>query len=360
MYIGLTIGQITKMVGGSTSLDHSFFVKNIASLSQAGLQDLAIVFQRGDASVFDDVSQNEIKKSKAGLILAAKSIVPEKNYLVVKDPLKAYKTLILAINKKEHFSKKESLIDKSAVIKDGVVWSDNVFIGASVVVQERTTIGDGTHIGSQSYIGQDCVIGKNVLIHPGVKILDRTVIGDESIIHSGVVIGSDGFGYQVTKTGMNKIPQIGNVKLGSFVEIGANSAIDRAAFGSTIIGDGTKIDNMVHIAHGVVIGPHTAILAQTAIAGVAKIGAGCQIGGQVGIKDHVTIGNGVKIVSKSAVMCDVSDGLVVAGTPSMPFSQWKRMLVASKKLPEMIQKAKKIEKMFEGKKRCNLWQRLFG
>jgi UDP-3-O-[3-hydroxymyristoyl] glucosamine N-acyltransferase len=171
---------------------------------------------------------------------------------------------------------------------------------------------------------------------PGVIILDRCHIGDNSIIHAGTVIGSDGFGYQVSQTGMKKIPQIGIVDIGKYVEIGANCSIDRAAFDVTQIGNGVKMDNGCHIAHNVIIGDHTAILAQTGIAGGVKIGMGCMIGGQVAIKDHVVIGDGVKVVSKSGVLTDVSNGQTVAGIPAIPFSQWKRTVVILGKLPEYI------------------------
>ena len=157
-----------------------------------------------------------------------------------------------------------------------------------------------------------------------------------------IFIGSDGFGYKVTKAGMQKIPHTGVVTVGRGVEIGANCSIDRALFDATVIGDGVKIDNNVHVAHNVIIGSGSAILAQTGIAGSAVIGMGCQIGGQVAIKNNVRIGNFAKVVSKSGVLNDIKDGETVAGIPAIPFGQWKRFVVASQKLPEMIKLGKEL------------------
>ncbi|MCK4517978.1 UDP-3-O-(3-hydroxymyristoyl)glucosamine N-acyltransferase [Candidatus Babeliales bacterium] len=235
-------------------------------------------------------------------------------------------------------------------ISQWAIVEDNVSIGAGAVIEDDAKIGYGATIGANVFVGQGAVVGCGVVLHPGVKILERSVVGDNTIIHSGAVIGSDGFGYRVMKTGLRKITHIGIVIIGKSVEIGANTTIDRAEFDQTVIGDGVKLDNQVHIAHNVKIGPHTAILAQTGIAGSTIIGAGCQIGGQVAIKDHLTIGNEVKIVSKSAVMKNLKDGEIVCGIPSMPFSQWKRMMVALARLPELLKK---------NRTRKTFWQKLF-
>ena len=152
-------------------------------------------------------------------------------------------------------------------------------------------------------------------------------MGDDSIINAGALIGSDGFGYRITKRGLQKIPHVGIVRIGRGVEVGGNASIDRAAFDATVIGDGVKLDNMVHIAHNVHIGAHTAILAQTAVAGSVRIGMGCLIGAHVVIKDHVTLGNKVRVVSKAGVMRDTPDNQTVAGVPAMPFLAWKRLTV---------------------------------
>ncbi len=302
MEVNLTLDKVLEIVDGvASSVDSNFLIKNIRSIEMAQECDLGVILDRGEESVFDSIAVDKIKNSVAGLILSSSIVVDGKNYLIVKDALSSFQKLINYLSDQRARKIVEKNIDPGAFIDPSAVVCDGVKIGANSV------------IGAQSFIGRDCMIGAGVLIYPGVKILDRCLIGDGTIIHSGAVIGSDGFGYQVTKQGMRKIPQIGIVKIGKMVEIGANTSIDRASFDQTVIGDGVKIDNCVHIAHNVRIGAATAILAQTGIAGSAQIGSACQIGGQVAIKNDVKIGNGVKIVSKSAVLSDLDDKAVVCG-----------------------------------------------
>ena len=362
--LNITIKEFCDLVEGVTSLDPSFLVKNVSSLEHATDRDISVVFDPEDNSVFAPLSIKKIETSKAGVILASKAwikstsgMVPGKNYVIVKDPLTALQKISDFIDtRKDNIT---SEIHKSAVIDDFAVIEDDVFVGQNSVILNDAKIGCGTKIGANVFIGKGCQIGCDVVIHPGARILARCIVGDNSIIHSGVVIGSDGFGYRVMKNGLRKVPHIGIVRIGKDVEIGANSCVDRSEFGETVIGDGVKMDNMVHIAHNVIVGPHTAILAHTGIAGSTVIGAGCQIGGQVAIKDHITIGNGAKIVSKSAVMRSVGAGEVVCGIPSMPFSQWKRVMVSMSKLPDYLKEFKKIKKYFVEKKKNGFFRRLF-
>lgn len=324
-------------------VDDTIVVHSIAGLEQAGQNDLAIILDRGDASVFDAVSLQAIEQSKAGVFLAKDALVSDKKYILVQDPLAAFDAIHKAIKKIQS--------------QTAPVFGTDVNVHSSAVIECGSTVGEYTQIGAHVFVGQRCVIGKNVILYPGVKILDDCVVGDNSILHAGAVIGSDGFGYQVGKTGMRKIPQVGNVIIGKHVEMGANCMIDRASFGSTIIGDGVKLDNGVHVAHNVKIGPSTAVLAQTCIGGSAVIGYGCQIGGQVAIKDHIKIGNGVKIVSKSGVMNDLKDGETVAGLPAIPFNQWKRLVVSLNRVPDIL-KNLSHQQTFIGAQR-SWWQRLF-
>ena len=353
--LNLTIKELCDVVEGKCSLDPSFLVRNILSLERATESDLAVVFDPEDNSVFTQLSSEKVKQSKAGVLLASGQVVSGKEYVFVADPLVALEKLAQFVSRRRGDSSSplvpSDLQGKSyRGISQWAIIEDNVSIGSGVVIEADAKIGYGAKIGAQVFIGQGAQVGCDVILHPGAKILERSVVGDNTIIHSGAVIGSDGFGYRVMKTGLRKISHIGIVIIGKLVEIGANTTIDRAEFDQTVIGDGVKLDNQVHIAHNVKIGPHTAILAQTGIAGSTIIGAGCQIGGQVAIKDHLTIGNEVKIVSKSAVMKNLKDGEVVCGIPSMPFSQWKRMMVVLMRLPELLKK-NKLRKTF--------WQKFF-
>lgn len=351
MHLNLTIPQVIQIIGeglfDQSSANDTQFLQ-LASLDHASEHDVAFVFDRGDASVFSAVDQEKIKKSQAGLIIAAQKIVPEKNYLMVKDPLAAFQRLV------EYKQQQQKINDAQQlnIIAISAQIASTAVLGSAVVVGEHTVIMD------QVFIGDRCIIGNSVLLYPGVKILEGCIIGDGSIIHAGAVIGSDGFGYQVTKQGLRKIPQIGIVKIGCHVEIGANSTIDRAAFDVTLIEDLVKIDNSVHIAHNVKVGAGTAILAQTGIAGSVVIGKGCQIGGQVAIRDNITIGDGAKIVSKSAVMHNVAPGDTIAGIPAVSFTQWKRTAVLLSKLPELFKQAQSIND-FITKKRQSWWRQIF-
>lgn len=329
------------------NVDESFVVRRLSSLTNATQGDLAIVIDRGDASVFDAVSSDAIKKSSASVILMQQQPADDsKRYIVVKDALAAFEQLVRLFDLQVVSKYAPAVIDPSSQV------------AATAVVGVGATVGAGCSISDQAYIGKSCIIGNNVLLHPGAKILDRCIIGNNVIIQAGAVIGSDGFGYQVTRQGLRKIPHVGIVRIGSYVEIGANCMIDRAAFDETVLEDGVKLDNGVHIAHNVKIGAGTAIIAQTGIAGSTVIGRGCQIGGQVAIRDHLTIGNGVKIVSKSAVLSDLKDGEVVCGIPAIPFGQWKRLTVSLAKVPEMIRYFKGKQTGFTGAT-TSWWRRFF-
>ena len=354
MRINLKISQLKRIVGANNCcLDDSFFIENISSLENAKNNDIAVLIDRGDRSVFSPVSLENIKKSNAILYLSKDKIVEGKNYLIVNDPAIAFQKIVDFIEL-NNIEKTNKVKNSYAVVSDSAILQKNVNIEANSVIQDEAYVGENTSIGSNVFIGKKVIIGSNTKIYPGVKILDRCSIGNNCIIHAGAVIGSDGFGYSVTKSGLKKIPQIGIVQIGNDVEIGANCTLDRASFDETIIGNGVKIDNCVHIAHNVKIGDHTVILAQTGIAGGVQIGFGCQIGGQVGIKDHVIIGNEVKIVSKSAVMKNLHDGQIVAGIPAISFSQWKRIIVVLEKLPEVLKDFYKIKIFYENKKKSFL------
>jgi len=357
--VNLTIKELMQVVEGcATSLDPAFLVKHIASLEGAGERDLAVLFDPEDNSVFAPVSIEKIKSCRAGLILASKPVAPGKNYLLVDDPLVALERLAKFLDERK--SGKRDGVHELAHVGEFAVIEDGVTIDSYAVVQDDAKIGYGAKIGSHVYIGRGCQIGCHTIVHPGAKILDRCVVGENSIIHAGAVIGSDGFGYRVMKTGLQKVPHVGIVRIGSWVEVGANVTIDRAEFEETVVGDGVKIDNGVHIAHNVKIGLGTAILAQTGIAGSTIIGLGCQIGGQVAIKDHLVIGNYVKIVSKSAVMKNLKDGEVVCGIPSVPFSQWKRIAVSMMTLPDAMKSFKETKKNLEKRKMGGFWRFLRG
>ena len=205
----------------------------------------------------------------------------------------------------------------------------------------ETIFGKDVAVGKNTVINSNCVIGDNVVIHDNVSIYSGTKIGNNSIIHSGAVIGSDGFGYAPSKQGWKKIQHLGGVEIGNHVEIGAKSTVDRGALGNTVIEDGVKIDNHVHVAHNSYIGENTAIAAQSGVAGSTKIGRNCMIGGQVGIIGHLKIGDNVKIQAQAGVTSDVESNARITGTPAIPFMNYNKSYIHFKNLPEIV---KKIDK----------------
>lgn len=224
-------------------------------------------------------------------------------------------------------------VSRLAQIEDGVV------IGAGAVIGDHVAIGRNTIIGSNAVIADHCQIGRECRIGPLVDI-QYALIGNGVILHGGARIGQDGFGYVPGPEGLQKVPQLGRVILQDRVEIGANATVDRGALDDTVIGEGTKIDNLVQIAHNVRIGRHCAIAAHTGLSGSVVIGDGCLLGGAVGIADHVTIGSGVQIAASSGVMHDIPDGERWAGTPARPYKEFFRQSAALRKLAAADKKPK--------------------
>ena len=237
-------------------------------------------------------------------------------------------------------------VDKNSFVDPTAQIGKDVYIGSFSYVGKNTKIGNRVKIYPQSYIDDNCEIGDDSVVFQGVKIYSDSIIGSSCSIHAGVVIGADGFGFQPNKeNNYDKVPQIGNVIIEDHVEIGANTTIDRATLGSTIIRKGVKLDNLIQIAHNVEIGENTVIAAQTGIAGSAKIGKNCMIGGQVGIVGHITIANGVKIAAQSGIGHSITtENEIVQGSPAFNISDYKRTYVVFRKLPDLEKKIDSIEK----------------
>jgi UDP-3-O-[3-hydroxymyristoyl] glucosamine N-acyltransferase len=234
-------------------------------------------------------------------------------------------------------------ISEKAIISDSAVIGKNVYIGQNVIIEDGAVIGDNTQLYPNSFIGKDVRIGSNCLIYPTVSIMYGTTIGDNVIMHSGVVVGSDGFGFLFNKDYHMKIPQIGTVCIGNNVEIGANTTIDRSTFGKTLIGDGTKIDNLVQIAHNVEIGKHCIICSQVGIAGSTIVGDFVTLAGQAGITGHITIGSGSTVAAQAGVTKNVKPKEIVSGYPAMPHREANHMYVLNRKLPTMYETIKYLQ-----------------
>ena len=239
----------------------------------------------------------------------------------------------------------KSGIDENSVISESAIIGAKIYLGSFSFIGNEVEIGDNVKIYPNVYIGDNVVIGNDTTIFSGVNIYSETQIGNNCVIHSGAVIGSDGFGFAPTDNGeYSTIPQIGNVIIHDNVDIGAATTIDRATLGSTIIGKGVKLDNQIQIAHNVEIGINTVIAGQTGIAGTVKIGENCMIGGQVGIAGHLTIGNNVRIQAQAGIASNIDDDMVVQGTPAFNYSDFYRSYVHFKKLPDLSKKIDLLEK----------------
>lgn len=242
-----------------------------------------------------------------------------------------------------------------ASIEESAVVGSDAYVGQYSVIGENVRIGNGAQIYPQVFVGDNVVIGDNVKLYPGVKIYEECILGDNVTIHSGCVIGGDGFGFAPTEDGTyQKIPQIGNVVIEDNVEIGANSCIDRATMGSTVIKTGVKLDNLIQIAHNVVVGENTVMASQCGVAGSTKIGKNVMMGGQVGVVGHISIADNVKIGSQSGIGHDVTkEGEVMLGSPAMNGLQNHRVQAILKQLPELrttiLSTARDLKKLTEVK-----------
>lgn len=256
----------------------------------------------------------------------------------------AYHAFATLLTLQDDHKIKGSGIHETATVKESAKIGKNAYIAEYVYIGENTTIEDEVKILPHSYIGDNVTIKKGTTLYADVKIYHSCTIGENCIFHSGVVIGSDGFGFAPqTNNDYHKIPQVGNVIIEDNVEIGANTCIDRATIGSTIIHKGVKLDNLIQVAHNVEIGENTVIAGQTGIAGSTKIGRDCMIGGQVGFVGHLKIGNQVKIAAQSGITSNLKDGVVVQGAPAFDFGNYQKSYVLFRKLPDLYKKINELE-----------------
>lgn len=282
--------------------------------------------------------QNFIYSTKASITIVNKNFEPEQpittTLIKVEDAYKSFSKLLEYYNQVKLM---KSGIEQPSVISDNVTYGDNLYLGSFCYVGKNVKIGENVKIYPNTFIGDNVTIGDNCVFFAGVRIYSETEIGNFCVIHSGTIIGSDGFGFAPTDDGSyNKVPQIGNVILEDNVEIGACTTIDRATLGSTIIRKGVKLDNQIQIAHNVEIGENTVIAAQTGVAGSTKIGKNCMIGGQVGISGHLIIGDNVRVQAQSGIGKNIKDGETLQGSPSFNYADWNKSYVHFRNLPKIV------------------------
>ena len=337
--------QIAELLSGQIEGDPGSEVVTIARIEEAGPEALAFLANPKYTSY--------LYTTRASVVLVSNDFVPEKpvaaTMIRVADPYSAFARLLEILQ--EERSRKTG-VARNASIHPTAKIGEDVYIGDFSYVGEDTKIGNGVKIYPQVYLGDAVKIGDKTTIYAGVKIYHDTVIGSGCIIHSGVVIGADGFGFAVQDDHQyKKVIQTGNVILEDNVEVGANTTIDRATLGSTIIRKGVKLDNLIQIAHNVEIGSDSVIAAQTGISGSTKLGSRCMVAGQVGFVGHIEIADDVKVGAQSGISGNVKEkGAVILGSPAIDAGIYRRLLVWFRRLPEL---ASRIQNLEESEKKKN-------
>ena len=242
----------------------------------------------------------------------------------------------------------KSGIEQPSVISEGATYGENLYLGSFCYIGKNVKIGNNVKIYPNTFVGDNVTIGDDTILFAGVRIYSETEIGKGCTIHSGAIIGSDGFGFVPNDEGVySKIPQIGNVIIEDNVDVGSCTTIDRATLGSTIIKKGVKLDNQIQIAHNVLIGENTVIASQTGVAGSAKIGNNCVIGGQVGIVGHITIGNNVRIQAQSGVGKSIPDGEIIQGSPALGYNDFNKSYVHFRNFPKIVSDIEEIKQQIK-------------
>ncbi len=334
-----TAQQIAESLNGVVDGNPEIEVVNISKIEDGKLGTLSFLANKK--------YKNYIYNTKASIVIVNADFKSEKPIHVtlirVKDAYSSFATLLEMYQQSKI---KRKGISNMVSINNTAIVGSNAYIGDFVSIGENTTIGDNCSIYPNTTIGNNCKIGNDVVIYPGVSIYDDCQIGNRCTLHAGTVIGSDGFGFAPTDdNNYKKIPQIGNVIIEDGVEIGANTTIDRATMGSTIIRKGAKIDNLIQIAHNVIIGKNTIIAAQSGISGSTKIGEHCMIGGQVGVIGHLEIADGVMIAAQSGVGKSITDEKTMhEGSPALPIRDFQRSYIHFRRFDKLIKRVNELER----------------
>lgn len=292
-----------------------------------------------------------IYETNASVVIVSNDFVPEKELsctlIRVENPYEAFARMLQAYNQMVQDKKG---ISKLASIAGSASYGTDCYIGEFASIGENAFIGNNVKVYPGCYIGDNVTIGENTTIYAGVKVYIGSSIGSNCTLHAGVVIGADGFGFfPQSDNQYQKVAQTGNVVIEDNVEIGANTTIDRATLGSTIIGKGVKLDNLIQVAHNVEIGENTVIASQSGIAGSTRIGKNCMIGGQVGITGHLNIGNDVKIAAQSGISTNVADGSIIMGSPAYDISNYRKSYVHFRNLNKIVERINVLEKELKTK-----------
>jgi UDP-3-O-[3-hydroxymyristoyl] glucosamine N-acyltransferase len=337
MAVAYQLGELAKLVDGTLEGDDGIEITGAGTLEQVRAGEIAFVES-------DDLLHLGEDSQASALIVPHHARSCRKPLIRAANPRFAFGKVLAVFSTR---TRPEPGIHPTAVIGAHVFLGERTSIGALAYVGDGAVIGDDTVIYPQVHIGQEVQTGQQCAIFPQVVLYDRVELGDRVIIHGGAVIGADGFGYNPVDGQHEKMPQIGNVIVGDDVEIGANSCIDRATITSTRIGRGTKIDNLVHIAHNCQIGEDCLICGQVGISGSTIVGNRVIMGGQVGVNDHIHIGDGAVFGGQAGVISDVEPGQFYSGYPARPHAQAMRVYAAMRKLPSLERRVRQLERLLE-------------
>ena len=333
------LGKLAELLGAELVGDPEIEITGVATLTLAGKHDLSFFH--------NPKYHHELEKTHAGAVIVPSDhppLPPQSAALITKDPYLAMaRAVTLLVPSQKHPPGVSSL----AYVAPNAKVSPQAHLAPFTCVMEEAEIGPDSVLLPFAYIGRKTMVGADCLLYPHCAILDDCIIGDRAIIHAGAVIGSDGFGFAPSPQGCVKFPQVGKVIIGNDVELGANVTIDRGALGDTIVGNGVKLDNLVHLAHNVKVGDNTLIAAQTGIAGSTEIGEWCLFGGQVGLVGHLTIGKHVMFGAQSGVTKNCHENTVIFGTPAHDLHEEKRRQAHIGRLEELFKRVKELERKIE-------------
>lgn len=336
-----TAKQISDFLSGTLEGDENVTVSELSKIEDGKKGTLCFLSNRK--------YENYIYTTQASVVIVGNDFVPSQpvscTLVRVKDPYSAFSVLLEKYNEALNYAAEQTGIEEPSFVHPSAKIGKNVFIGAFSYISANVEIGDHSKISQQVFIGPDSRIGEKCTLSPGVKLYNRSVIGNRVVIHSNTVIGSDGFGFAPQADGTYaKIPQIGNVVIEDDVEIGANTAIDRATMGSTFIRKGVKLDNLIQIAHNVELGENSVVAAQSGISGSTKVGDQAVIGGQVGIAGHLTLAKGTQIGAQAGINFNtIEENKQWHGTPAQPLRDWMRASVLFKQLPGIVKRVSVLE-----------------
>lgn len=338
----LTIAQVARLVDGVVEGDPERVVRGVKPLDEAGPDELTFV---AEARYFP-----YIQASRAGAVLLAREsdapLADGATAVRVDDTRRALARILAALYPEDAA---QAGVHPTAVVEATAEVAPTASVGPYAVIGAGSRVGERARIGAQVVIGRRCQVAAEAVIHPHATLYDGVIVGERSIVHSGARLGADGFGYVWEDGGHRKVPQVGICRIGADVEVGANTTIDRGSVGDTVVGDGTKIDNLVQIGHNCRIGRHVVIVSQVGISGSTRVGDGAVLGGQVGVGGHLEIGPGARIGAQAGVTASVAAGETVSGYPARPHREALRVQAATFRLPELMKRLKDIERAVFGR-----------